>query len=254
MGGPHTYTYNNKDIYLGHHTHGRYKNFWHIKKGYVPGYMYWDKLGYSGWSEAKSKYDPTYPMTIEEISEIENICTKYIDNNESKILQPENANVPDHPYVLVLGQRPHDMVAQHAYIDTVQLSRMVVQAFKNSDLRVYTKPHPMSKATKYHGIKIEGSVHKLIAGARYIYTVNSGSGFEALMHGKTVYTSGESDYTPVTITVKSLEEIVETAYSNIPNYKIIHYLRYCFKEHFVNAYNKESIKKKILRCVEEYEI
>ena len=56
---PHTIQQEKNTIYLAHHTYGKRKNVWHIKKGYVPGYMYWDKLGYSGWSEGAKRYDPS---------------------------------------------------------------------------------------------------------------------------------------------------------------------------------------------------
>ena len=33
---------------------------------------------------------------------------------------------------------------------------------------------------------------------------------------------------------------------------ILKYLHYAFNEHFVNAYSKESIRKKVIRCIKEY--
>jgi hypothetical protein len=250
---PHTRINDSKNIFLGHHTYGNDKNMWHIKKGYVPGYMYWDKRGYSGWSEAVSKYDPN-----KEYGDIlwntHHLMQAYIDKNESKIKQPSSAKVPEKPYVLVLGQRPHDTVSKHAYIDTGKLAGLVNKVYKDSGYAVFTKPHPMSLKTRFPGALVQGSMHHLIASAEAIYTVNSGSGFESLFHAKTVFTSGDSDYSPVTINVKTEEDIKNTICRRVDPGKIIHYLHYCFNEHFVNCYDKESIRRKLQRCVDEYEV
>jgi len=250
---PHTVVTERNTIYLGHHTYGNQKNMWHIKKGYVPGYMYFDKKGYSGWSEAVSRYAPERDYG----SALWYTATKmknYIDKNESKIKQPENAKVPKHDYVLVMGQRPHDTVAKHAYIDTVKLSKLVNEAYENTGIKVYTKPHPMSLNVKFHGERIEGSMHHLIAGAKAIYTVNSGSGFESLFHKKRVFTSGACDYSPATFTVKNLEDIKNKMFREVDPGKIIHFIHYCFNEHFVDCYDEDSITRKIQRCIDEYEV
>lgn len=243
-----------KDIFLGHHTHGRKKNVWHIKKGYVPGYMYFDKAGYSGWSEGIKNYNPRKKYIKGETLNTIKKCAEYIKSNSSKIKQPDDARIPENPYVLVLGQRPHDTVSALSYIDTVLLSKLVNDAFKNTNIQVYTKPHPMSTNTRFYGKIVEGSMHKLIEYSRAVYTVNSGSGFESLFHGKPVFTSGKCDYSPATIVVKNFQDIKDTRYRYTDTNKIFHFLTYCFDEYFVDCYDKNSIKKKILRCVEEYEI
>lgn len=238
-------------IFLGHHTYGPQKNVWHIKKGYVPGYMYWDKKGYSGWSEALENYSTE--LNYGDEVQTEKLMNKYIIENSSKIKQPDKTKIPDHPYILVLGQRPHDTVAAHSYIDTINLSKLVNEAYKNTGIKVYTKPHPMSLNTRFIGKTIQGSIHSLISGARAIYTVNSGSGFEALFHKKQVFTSGACDYSKVSTVVKNLQDIKNTMHKGPNKRAIIHFLTYCFNEHFVNCYDKYSIERKILRCINEYE-
>ena len=44
----------------------------------------------------------------------------------------------------------------------------------------------------------DASVHDLIAGAKYVFTVNSGVGLEALLHGRPVVITGECDYSYAT--------------------------------------------------------
>jgi len=40
----------------------------------------------------------------------------------------------------------------------------------------------------------DASVHDLISGANAVFTVNSGVGLEALLHGRPVVVTGECDY------------------------------------------------------------
>lgn len=236
-------------ICLAHHINNPPKNVWTIKKGYCAGYLYFDKCGYSGWSEGIINYNPSkfYPNHLFFIR-------NYIKNNESKIKQPDYTVVPKQPYVLVLMQKPSDTVSKLAKIDTILLSQYVNEVYKDTDINVYSKPHPDSYKMITYGENIKGSIHPLISHAKAVYTVNSGSGFEALMHLKHVYTSGDSDYTSVTTNIETLEDIKNTM--NLPGpseLEILNFLNYCFSEHFVNAYSKASILKKINRVLIEYE-
>ena len=235
-------------ISLCYHSYGNYKNVWHIKKGYVPGFIYFDKTGYSGWSE--QRYNPETNYTEKQLLNTRKLVKGYIDRNESKVDQPSWAEIPNKPYVLVLGQKPGDTVSRLAYIDTIKLSTVVNEAYKNTNITVYTKIHPCIKSPlNVAGKTINGSLHKLIADAKAIYTVNSGAGFEALFHYKQVFTSGDCEYSPATTVVKNLEDIKNTMNKEVNKNFINHFLTYCFEEHFVNTYNKKSIGKKVDRAI-----
>jgi len=242
-------------IFINHHSYGKSLNTWHVKKGYVPGYLYFDKEGYSGWSEGVKNYNPDKIYSKELLNNTKDLMQYFITNNLSKIKQPKSAIVPNEKYVLVLGQKPGDTVEKLARIKTRILSAMVNEAFKNSEYTVYVKPHPEDNIS-YEEKTVEGSLHKLIAKASAIYTVNSGSGFEALFHNKRIFISGDTDYSPAVNEIGGLYSINNTKHliEETPCINSrIHFLTYCFNEHFVNAYDIDSINRKVDRILNEYE-
>jgi hypothetical protein len=254
---PHTVIKEKNSIFLGHHTYGKDKNMWHIKKGYAPGYMYFDKTGFSGWSELANKYEFDLELTDEIRKFVLDYCGNYIKNNESKVQQPKTAKIPKTPYILVLGQKPADMACRHAYIDTISLSRIVNDVYKNTKYEVFTKPHPTGPAAKFPGKIIQGSMHPLIANAKCIYNVNSGSGYESLYHMKRVFSSGKSDFMWGCDVIKTPEDVknsMELIDEPVDKDKIIKFIYYCITKHFVNAYDEVSITKKIQRCIDNYEV
>jgi len=243
-------------IHINHHSHGVKPNTWHIKKGYVPGYLYFDKTGYSGWSEGAANYNPEKVYPKELLDDTEDLIQYYIENNISKIKQPHAAIIPKEDYILVIGQKPGDTVERLARIKTQHLSILVNEAFKDSKYTVYTKPHPAARIS-YDSKTVEGSIHKLVSKASAIYTVNSGAGFESLFHNKRIFISGETDYSPVVDTISCIDSINRTKYliEESPSTDArLHFLTYCFNEHFVNAYDIDSINKKVDRVVNDYNL
>lgn len=244
-----------KDIKITYHTHSGPKNNWHIKKGYVPGYLYFDKLGFAAWSELSKKYEePT--ITIKDVAEVSEICDYYTSNNVSKGKQPDikDTKIPEKPYVIVMGQKPGDMVLDLAYINFPELYQMVKKVYEHQGYNVVFKPHPSDK-NSYPG-SVKGSIHELIRHCEAVFTVNSGTGFEAILHNKRVFISGDCEYKWVATTLKNKQDVkdslavMEKPVSTITN---VCFLHHCFKEFFVNAYDDDSIRRKIERTIEEYE-
>jgi hypothetical protein len=240
----------NKGVCIGHHIFKNPPNTWSIKRGYLTGYLYFDKKGYSGWSEGLERYNPKADYNKKDITETLIKTQYYIDNNISKIPQPKITNIPKKPYVIVCGQKPGDSVANLAYIKTNKLSGIVRDAYKNTGINVYVREHP-GLGTKE---AMKGSIHELLKHANAVYTVNSGTGFEALLQGKQVYTAGACDYSIVTTVVKNAEDVYNTRFQSAPSIETIgHFLHCCLTEHFVDAFDKKSIKRKVLRVLKEYE-
>lgn len=250
---------------LAWHLHGNLPDIWHLKTAYLPDYFYFDKHGYSGWSDLAKKYD--YDIDIESIrDEMREFCDNYIASNRSRAMQPETAYIPDEPYVLVLTQRSNDsVIKEFAYMDSQKLLDEVTELYKHTDYTVCVKTHPFSDPERYAGdeyVKISpdvfhatGSMHKIIAGAAAIYTVNSGSGFEALMHGKRVFTSGKSDYHWVTTTVKNKQDLQDTIHlieEPVDKDGIFRFLHYALNEYFVNIHDKQTIKDRIELAISQY--
>ena len=245
-------------IYLAWHSHGTLPNIWHLNAGYMPNYLYFDKTGFGPWSEIVDECNYKVPVEVVRTG-VENFCTDYIANNSTRIPQPQTAFLPDEPYVLVLGQRPDDCVAQFSHIDTMSLAHVVTEAYKGTKYKVCTKAHPLEPTMAYgppDAIQVTGNLHKCIAGASAVYTVNSSSGFEGIIHGKRVFTTGRSDYHWAATELKTVSDIkksIELLDEPIDDDNRIQFLYYMFNYHFMNVDSVESIQAKILRAVMEYE-
>lgn len=249
---------------LAWHLHGNLPDVWHLKTAYLPDYFYFDKHGYSAWSDLAREYE--YDVDIEDIrDEMQKFCDDYIASNRSRALQPQEAYIPKEPYVLVLLQRNNDTVMEFAHMDSQVLLDEVTELYKDTGYTVCVKSHPFKDTLKTHGdgdIRLSpdvfhatGSLHKIIAGATAVYTVNSGSGFEALLHGKRVFTSGDSDYHWVTTTVKNKQDLRDTMHlieEPVDKDEILKFLHYALNEYFVSIHDKQRIRERIELAISQY--
>ena len=252
-GGRRMYLEDNS-IYLAWHNHGTLPNIWHLNISCLPNYFYFDKTGYGPWSEIVDECD--YKMPVEVVrKDIEKFCESY----RSRIPSPDAAFIPDTPYVLVLGQRPDDAVSQFAHIKTEHLPEKVYEAYKGTDITVATRQHPLMASQSYGTVdtfQTTGNLQTVIDNALAIYTVNSGSGFEAVLRNKRVFTTGRSDYHWVTTEIhngKELAESVDMIDEPLDEDNRIQFLHYYLNYHLMNIDNPDSIRYKILRSAMEYE-
>lgn len=246
-------------IYLAWHNHGTLPNRWFIKSSYIPDYLYFDKRGYGPWSEIVDECNYSIPVELVR-KDVEKFCEEYIAKNKSRMKQPESAyGIPDEPYVLVLGQRPSDAVSKFAHIDTMNLLHKVSDLYKGSKYKVCTRGHPLESGVAYGtaaDFQCTGNLHTAIANASAVYTVNSGSGFEALLHGKRVFTTGKCDYHWATTELRTEEDLrnsVDLVEEPIDEDNRIQFLHYMLNYHLININDSDSIERKIIRAVMEYE-
>lgn len=256
--------------FIGHHTHGPLNNnTWHTKKGYIPGFVYFDRTGYSGWAEianSQTLFDASQQVdTVTARDFLTPFAQDYILNNRSKISQNKSDSFlrPDAPYVFVAGQIPTDSVQYWADIKSDDLIRLVANTFKNTRYTVIYKPHPIdydkrrsfyNKLAKTLPITIShGSVHQIIKDATAVFTINSGVGFEALLHNKPVFCSGHSDYHWVTHRIKKADDIknFEEKVKKTDITRIQKYMYYMLKNYFVECDNLTSIQNRIEQVLKE---
>ena len=243
-------------IYLSYHTHGTLDDIWHIKSSYLQDYLYFDKNGYSGWSTLTSKYD--YNIDVDTIRDETNaFIQEYITNNKSRWEQPTEAFLPPQPYVLVLGQVETDTVMKLVYMNMNVFAQKIADLYRDTKYTVCVKTHPFNQ--RYFNIRgaveATGSIHKLIAGATAVYTINSGGGFEALMHGKRVFTAGKCDYHWATDVIKTDEDLaasINLIEQPVDQDRIIKFIHYCRSKYFINIHDKETIKHRIRETVNAY--
>ncbi len=252
-------------IQLSCHTNFTDDNIWNLKKNYILGYFYFDKSGYSGWADIANK---DYSSKINEVNDedvksfFNEFSSNYIGNNISKYKQNNKEFKCDSKYVFVATQLLTDTVGKLAYINTVDLVKHVVEMYKGSDTKVVVKIHPKeTNKSLYdflknhdHAIVSDSSIHSIVPNCEKVYVVNSGVGFESLLHLKPVITTGKNDYSYVTHEVKTKEDLFKTiSLSNkVDELSIKKYMYYMLKEYFVKVDCLDSIRKKLNTVVDEY--
>jgi hypothetical protein len=129
--------------------------------------------------------------------------------------------IPWGKYVFFPLQIPNDQSIRYfSDFSEEEVVDAVIQWSKQSGVPVVFKPHPVSKKVMVEfeqKVRASGcywstaNVHDLAAHARAIFTVNSGVGFESLLHLKPVVTFGRAEYDCVT--VKATPENIPEAWS-----------------------------------------
>ncbi len=187
----------------------------------IPERFYCDNAGWAGGVEmypcfdlitrGKTLLENKDPLSLANIGKLLN----RMRNNESKFSQPNILHKLDLPkdYIFFPCQLPHDVtIKYHSNWSVGRAMTEVIESAARVGIQVVIKGHPINPgsmtelkeiAHKYgHIIWIDdASVHQLISKARLVACVNSGVGFEALIHGKPVITFGRSDYDVITMNV-----------------------------------------------------
>ena len=181
-----------------------------------------------GWGGGKM-HQVTYDGKDAETDIYEEYKRDYVEKNVSKFDQPKIKEKLDIPanYVFFPCQLPHDeTIKYHSKYSVEQCLEETIKFATHWGLPIVIKGHPVNPAsmkplkdivTKYQTKKgvpvvwVENvSIHQLVKKAMAVYTVNSGVGLEAILHGKKVFRFGETDYDTVT-------EKVEPTYQSLRN-------------------------------------
>lgn len=124
------------------------------------------------------------------------------------------------PYIFLPLQIPHDQSIQY-FSDLAEqvIVENLVHWANERDIALVMKPHPANRKSMapfeamVDGRNIfwsDAHVHDLIAHATGVYTINSGVGFEALLHIRPVVTFGKVEYDCVTF--KATTETLDDAW------------------------------------------
>ncbi|MDT7688865.1 MAG: hypothetical protein QOE46_1624 [Acidobacteriota bacterium] len=147
---------------------------------------------------------------------VASLRANYLEAGISKHPQPARGlarALPD-DYIFIPTQTPRDYVQlHHAPITVLNFIRLLARWAGERKQHVVFKLHPGLRPSSDDEIIravhecvgpggyvhcVEANIHDLIAGARGVFTINSGVGFESLIHGKPVATFGNCDYKWVT--------------------------------------------------------
>jgi Capsule polysaccharide biosynthesis protein len=139
------------------------------------------------------------------------LSRRFRQSGTSKHKQPPPRRITDiGPYIFVpLQLSKDDTILYHSPIKVTDFIDVIGEWAGAKGWTLVFKLHPYDNERRtaraverwthypntYHR---QDNIHSLICGAELVCTINSGSGFESLIHGKPVVTFGDSDYRWVT--------------------------------------------------------
>lgn len=192
-----------------------------IKNSYLPGFVYADAKGYSGWSElADAPFRPDeIPIDAARAFYRDRVLEPTLNAGISKFRQPEDQVALPDDYVFVPLQVPTDSVMKLAYFSQNRLVRRLCKHAQ--DVPVVFKVHPQTRKTEpevaarmdaLHDPKagihvVDAHVHDLIRGARAVICTNSGAGMEAVLLGKPVILCGKADYRHIVVEAEKASDL-----------------------------------------------
>ena len=141
----------------------------------------------------------------------EELSDKLHASGESKCKQPLTTDYTPEKFILVPTQTPRDYTIKHHSPITVKyFIESIVDWAVNNSYHVCFKLHPhgqdseLDSAINYGASnsrfihRVDGNIHELIKRSSGLFVINSGTGFESLIHGKPVATFGNCDYNRAT--------------------------------------------------------
>ncbi len=143
---------------------------------------------------------------------VRRLYRRYVEAGQSKLAQPTRGDGEGWPegYVFLPTQMPRDYVQVHH--SPIPMTELVVRTARWAEARgqnLVVKLHPGLDGSAFpeigetvralvrecpHVTCSGANVHDLIASSLGVFTMNSGVGFEALIHGRPVVTFGGCDY------------------------------------------------------------
>lgn len=198
------------------HGHREAPNHWNVKIGHLESYYTVTKKGYSGWSEVCDEpvnYDAVNGEHADRFHH--ELFDKYVSKGNTKYAQPKQ-KLNERGYVLMLGQVAGDTVMTHCYFPNFKQAFTKTIELLHDSCDILIKKHPLAGeqpfldrlADRYPSVKVvDADVHSLIERSKGVIVVNSGAGFESLLHLKHVFTLGKCDYQQAAHIIDSEEKI-----------------------------------------------
>ena len=241
----------NKVSVISYHTVGFRNRGIHVKESPFPYYFNLDRYGYSGWSEIAHKFSENRYVTDFSCAHdfYENIYSDYVKSGRSKYEQMEltNSNIMSTDYYFIPLQVVDDEVASLSIVSVLDLIDKIDRLSLDYPGIFVLKRHPRCKSPdvsrRLRSMESRGrvvisdkNVHELIRHCRKVITINSGVGFEALLHLKTVVAFGNSDYVWACRKLNCLNDLEREVFSEnfineefIKKYLFIYFQYYLYR-------------------------
>ena len=256
-------------ICISFHSHGSEPRVWRVKESYIAPYFTFDRMGYSGFSEL-AQHPENFTNTIAQFPlkravEVVYNCKKMlIKKNLSKYHQPDISNMElPKDYVFYPLQTVVDTVAIFARITQTDAIWHLAEQSAKHGVALVLKRHPHctdiktqqaieAVVKKYPNTHlIDASVNELIPNARAIVGANSGVLFEALIHGKPVYSFASSDFQLATIALQDNGDFAKVfARPAKQGDDIVRFLGWYLEEYCFRSDSLKQLENKIKTCLE----
>lgn len=210
---------------VAYHTTGQHEGWWHLKDAAFSGYFRFDRRGYSGWSELTDLPDLPAEALAAPSVEIErswqDLRQRFVEGRISKYGQTAaTVALPSDPFVFFPMQILDDTVAALADIPMLVAIETLIEALPKMGYKLVLKRHPKCRRPEIDRLLrqvagnpdvtvYDGPIHDVLATAAAVVTVNSGVGFEALLHERRVITVGASEYALATDRVRTPDALLE---------------------------------------------
>jgi len=220
-----------EDLILSYHTVGKIPDYriWHYKPDYIPKALFFDTCGYSARAEVATDDAVVVREFIKKNCNVEQsmglLKKLTIDSNASKLnkVPRVKGRIHNGDFILFAGQVPKDTVIRHSFYGSYQkMLSSVLPELDKLGIKILFRPHPragmvgLENPTEYFrrfkNIEFFNgpcSIHQLIEESMGVISVNSGVGFEGLIHGRPVFTLGGCDYGCATHALNSLDKMAE---------------------------------------------
>ncbi len=178
------------------------------------------------------------------------IC-KYKQGNKTFSLRDD--------FIFVPLQIPDDIVADLAFINTIDLLKTLINRINEIPFKLIIKRHPFCRSPEVSEILsnidnenifiFDGNIHDVIPYAKKILTVNSGVGFEALLYKKEIIVTGKCSYQQVATICQDEDDLmrkIKRSASPVSDIEIENFLGLYFSEHVYHKDQEEKIESRII--------
>ncbi len=209
---------------ISYHTRALYDiSRIHVQEAPLAGYCSFDSSGFAGFASTATDHSAIRQFVAGVPDEVlehnhQEMIERYVNANVSKYSQSTETKPISGRYVFVALQVSTDVVAQLGWMSGMELLESVLEHHRGSDTKVVVKRHPFCRSMKVQEclerweaagdiVRSNNSIHGILKDAEVVFTINSGVGLEALMHGKTVVVAGACDYNYAAKVAKSRNEL-----------------------------------------------
>ena len=245
-------------------------NLWQIKESYFPPFFTFDRKGYSGWAELatnKDLFNRSQEIDADFALAYAKDLRDWIQaNRTTKYIQSTSAAPEREGYVLHPIQVPKDpVVLNHAHIPHRKLLLAAIAQAEQLNVPLVLKQHPrcndktvaniIQTSRSANVIVSDAPILDLIAGAKSVLVINSGTGMEALIQGKPVYSAGASDYRWAANEVTAVDQLEEAFVA--PQHKLSEverakFLTYYFRDYCVHGAQPSSFERHLTEALTDW--